>query len=42
VRTETAQIEGAYDAIKSLLVLIKVDMANKLGITITFSDADGD
>ncbi len=42
VRSEAAQVEAANAAIKSLLVLVKVDMANKLGITITFSDADGD
>ena len=31
-----------YDAVKALLVVTSVDAANQLGITVTFSDADGD
>ena len=35
-------VEAAYNEVKNLLVLIKVDMANQLGVTVTFSDNDGD
>ena len=42
VVADTASVESAYDALRALLVLIKVDMANQLGITITFNDNDGD
>ncbi|MCB9161106.1 MAG: imelysin family protein [Caldilineaceae bacterium] len=35
-------VQAAYDAIEQLLVLVKVDMANHLGVTVTFSDNDGD
>lgn len=38
--TETVQI--AYHEAVTLLQLIKTDMANQLGITVTFSDNDGD
>jgi predicted lipoprotein len=31
-----------YDDLRSVYLLIKTDMVNKLGLTITFSDADGD
>lgn len=36
------EVNQAYEALKTLIVLLKVDMANQLGITITFSDNDGD
>jgi len=35
-------VQAAYDELKQLIVLTKVDMANHLGITVTFSDNDGD
>lgn len=35
-------VRAARDSVKDLLVLLKVDMANQLGITVTFSDNDGD
>lgn len=35
-------VTQAYDAVKTVVVLLKVDMANHLGITVTFSDNDGD
>ena len=35
-------VERAYSVVVDLLRLIKVDMANQLGITVTFSDNDGD
>lgn len=42
VSNQTAQVQEVYDALRDLLVLIKVDMANNLAVTITFSDNDGD
>ena len=42
VVSQPAQVELLYDEIRDLLALIKVDMANRLGITITFTDNDGD
>lgn len=39
---EPATVEAAYTEAKALVVLLKADMANHLGITITFSDNDGD
>lgn len=36
------QVEAIHEALQDLLVLIKVDMASSLSITITFSDNDGD
>jgi predicted lipoprotein len=35
-------VEAAYQAIKDLLILLKVDMTNLLGVTVDFSDNDGD
>ncbi|MCB0155621.1 MAG: imelysin family protein [Anaerolineae bacterium] len=35
-------VDAAYTEAKVLVVLLKADMANHLGITITFSDNDGD
>lgn len=42
VSEDTATVQAAYDEMRKLLVLIKVDMANQLGVTITFNDSDGD
>ncbi len=36
------QVNAAYDELRKLLVLLKVDMVNHLGIIITFNDNDGD
>lgn len=36
------QVEGLVESVTELLVLIKVDAANVLGTTITFTDNDGD
>lgn len=36
------QVIELHEAIKSLLILIKVDMSSHLGIIVTFNDADGD
>ena len=35
-------VTAAYDAIKVLLILLKVDMTNVLGVTVDFGDIDGD
>lgn len=35
-------VRAAYEQMRTLLVLVKTDMAAQLGITVTFSDADGD
>ncbi len=37
-----AQVETLYIELKRLTVLMKVDMASLLGVTITFTDNDGD
>ncbi len=37
-----AEIELAFESMRELLVLVKTDMAALLGITVTFSDNDGD
>ncbi len=42
VTNKTSQVQELYDTMRDLLVLIKVDMANNLAVTITFSDNDGD
>ena len=36
------RISQVYNALKNLLILISVDAANQLGITVTFNDSDGD
>ncbi|HEY0298249.1 MAG TPA: imelysin family protein [Arachidicoccus sp.] len=42
ITTQTQQLQAIYTSIKALLAYIKVDMANNLGVTITFTDNDGD
>lgn len=39
---EPEAVGAAYEEMRELLVLLKVDMAGQLGITVTFGDADGD
>ncbi len=39
---QPATVEAAYEASRELLVLLKVEMANALGVTLTFGDTDGD
>lgn len=39
---DTAAVEAAYDEAVTLLRLVKTDAAAQLGITVTFSDNDGD
>jgi predicted lipoprotein len=36
------EVERLYEAIQGLMVLVRVDMAGQLGVTITFNDNDGD
>lgn len=42
LRDDRSAIKAAQDAAQQLLILVKVDMANHLGVTIVFSDNDGD
>ena len=42
VTTQPDAVQALYDAVQALLVATSVDAANQLGITVTFSDADGD
>lgn len=42
VSTQTAQLQAAFASIKTLIAYFKVDVANNLGVTITFTDTDGD
>jgi predicted lipoprotein len=42
VVTNPAQVEAAYQALRELMTIIKVDMINQMGLTMTFSDSDGD
>ncbi|NJM08660.1 hypothetical protein HC891_24435, partial [Candidatus Gracilibacteria bacterium] len=37
-----AAAERAYNATRDLLALFKADLANRLGVTVTFTDNDGD
>jgi predicted lipoprotein len=39
---DSATVAAAYEEMRPLLVFLKTDMAAQLGITVTFSDADGD
>ena len=42
VTESPAEVEAAFESMRPLLVLIKTDLAALLGITVTFSDNDGD
>ncbi len=42
VVTNPAQVEAAYEAMRELMTIIKVDMISQMGLTMTFSDNDGD
>jgi hypothetical protein len=42
VETDLAQVETAVEETRALLVLLKVDTTNHLGVTLTFNDNDGD
>ena len=42
VAEQPEAVTALYDAVQALLVATSVDAANQLGITVTFSDADGD
>ncbi|MEQ9262547.1 MAG: imelysin family protein [Owenweeksia sp.] len=39
---ETAATEELYQALRSLVVLVKADMSSALSVTLTFTDNDGD
>jgi uncharacterized protein len=42
IEEEPEKVEAFYLSLKQLLVLIQVDMVNNLGVTLTFTDNDGD
>lgn len=42
VRNDPAGVEAAYEEVRALLALLKADMVNHLGLTLTFNDNDGD
>ena len=42
VTESPAEVERAFESVRTLLVLVKADMAALLGITVTFGDNDGD
>lgn len=42
VTSQTQKLEDVFNSLKQLIAYFKVDVANNLGITITFSDTDGD
>ena len=42
VETQTQQVKDVFNSLKILISYFKVDVANRLGVTITFSDTDGD
>jgi predicted lipoprotein len=35
-------VQTLYDECRDLVIIMKTDMTSQLGVTITFSDADGD
>lgn len=39
---EPDAVRAIRDEVRALIILLKVDMANQMGITVTFSDSDGD
>jgi uncharacterized protein len=39
---DAARVEAAFQALKTLEILLSVDTANALGLTVTFNDTDGD
>lgn len=42
VVNDYATVDAAYTELRELLILLKVDVANNLAITVTFNDNDGD
>ena len=42
VSGQTAKIQAEFNSLKTLIAYLKVDVANNLGVTITFTDTDGD
>lgn len=42
LETEPMLVSEAYDDVVDVLRLVKTDVANQLGVTVTFTDADGD
>lgn len=42
ILNDTPRVQTLYEESRDLVIVLKVDMTSQLGITITFSDADGD
>jgi predicted lipoprotein len=42
VGSQTQQVQAVFASLKTLIAYFKVDVANNLGVTITFTDTDGD
>ncbi|WP_161603022.1 imelysin family protein [Pedobacter arcticus] len=42
VNNNKQQVQDVFNSLKTLIAYLKVDVANNLGVTITFSDTDGD
>ena len=42
VSTQATQLQAVFASLKTLIAYFKVDVANNLGVTITFTDTDGD
>ncbi|HEY0245206.1 MAG TPA: hypothetical protein VGC01_06550, partial [Mucilaginibacter sp.] len=42
VSSQKQQVQDVFNSLKTLIAYFKVDVANNLGVTITFTDTDGD
>ena len=42
INTQTNEVKALYDKVNELIILLKVEVANALNVTITFTDNDGD
>ena len=42
VNSQKTQVQAVFTSLKTLIAYFKVDVANNLGVTITFTDTDGD
>jgi predicted lipoprotein len=42
VTSQKQQVQDVFNSLKTLIAYFKVDVANNLGVTITFADTDGD
>lgn len=42
IEADADTVEAAYQELRTLITLLKVDAANQMGVTLTFNDNDGD